>query len=84
MNSLDGGDNEQLATYLIKIIRQTLPCILLHFMGKSWDPGDYGININTDEMMFSKQSEITKDKVWIEMTGTDVDSKEKWMIQSSK
>ena len=35
MNSLDGGDNEQLATYLIKIIRQTLPCILLHFMGKS-------------------------------------------------
>ena len=26
MNNLDRGDNEQLATYLIKIIRQTLPC----------------------------------------------------------
>ena len=33
MNNFGRGDNEQLATHLIKIIRQTL--YTLHFMGKS-------------------------------------------------
>ena len=36
MNNLGGGDNEQLATYQIKIIRQTL---LLYFYGKELRPG---------------------------------------------
>ena len=39
MNNLDRGENEQLATYLIKIIRQTLYLYTFTFYGKELRPG---------------------------------------------